>query len=207
MVKKKQKEPLLYIQQPSFQFPKVKMQETYSSRRAEMQAKEQMLQSIDTDTKLTVGDKKKGESHVEKLIEADRANAPHLQKEVQAETKRTESAAIHSEKVQDKIEEFEIERRKREETSSFAFRTERKPAFNRLKGFKEMNITEQLHYLLEFPKQLPPVACIFETDEKTFRGFLISQTNDMIELKLFDGEIEKVRLETLKEIKMIGLRK
>lgn len=39
MAEKKVKEPLFYIQQPSFQFPETRMQTVYSSRKAELDRK------------------------------------------------------------------------------------------------------------------------------------------------------------------------
>ncbi|KOP81762.1 CotO family spore coat protein [Cytobacillus solani] len=192
MTKRKEKEPLFYIQQPTFQFPTIKMQETYSSKRAESLKEAQMNESIETKAKQEVeeeklsGTKFQKEAHGEKLIKAD---------------------LFQEEKIQDTLEEFETDRRKKEENTALSFRTERKPSFQRVKSFKEMNIMERLQYLMEFPKQLPPVPCLFIANGNTVKGFLNDQLNEFIEIKLLNGETMKISLSELEDIKMIGLRR
>ena len=81
-----------------------------------------------------------------------------------------------------------------------------RPTFNRVKKFKEMNTLERIDYLYNFPKQLPPVPCVFETDDSSFRGNIIHKTDNLIELKLFNGKTMEIPIETIKEVRMIGLR-
>jgi hypothetical protein len=192
MTKRKEKEPLFYIQQPTFQFPTIKMQETYSSKRAESIKKAQMNQLIETNTK--------------QAVEEEKEAGTKLQKEAK-EVKLNKSDSFLHEKVQDTLEEFETDRRKKEENTASAFRTERKPSFQRVKSFKEMSIMERLQYLMEFPKQLPPVPCIFIANGNTFKGFLNDQLNEYIEIKLINGNVMKISLTELEDIKMIGFRK
>ena len=70
-----------------------------------------------------------------------------------------------------------------------------------------MSIKERLTYLIEFPKQLPPVPCIFIANGNTFKGFLIDQTNEMIDIKQLNGDALKIAISELEDIKMIGLRR
>lgn len=192
MTKRKEKEPLFYIQQPTFQFPTIKMQETYSSKKAESQKNAQKKELIEPSPKL---DDREGEF----------TSTKH-QKEMQGE-KGYKAEPLQREKVQKAIEEYETGRRKNEETASFGFRTERKSSFQRVKSFKEMSIKERLTYLIEFPKQLPPVPCIFIANGNTFKGFLIDQTNEMIDIKQLNGDALKIAISELEDIKMIGLRR
>ncbi|WP_264736922.1 spore coat CotO family protein [Cytobacillus firmus] len=181
MAEKKLKEPLFYIQQPSFQFPETRMQTVYSSRKAELDRKQEQKDSVPEP--------------------ADKINDQPIPEE-KIEKNMTEV------KVQAAIEEFEAGREEKKESASFAFTTEkRKPAFNRVKSFKEMDTLERLDYLIEFPKQLPPIPCIFETGEKAIRGFLVSKNEGSIEVKLFDESIEQISLQSLNAVKMIGLRR
>lgn len=185
MTEKKEKEPLFYIQQPNFQFPENKMQTVYSSRKAELERKNKQLETgselLDHSTK-EKQKKKLEEEAVEKVA--------------------------NQEKVQEAIEEFEASREEKKEGPSFAFTTEkRKPSFQRVKSFKEMNTAERLEYLIDFPKQLPPIPCIFETEEKAIRGFLAAKDEEWIEIKLFDESSEKISIHSLKGVKMIGLRR
>ncbi|USK51295.1 spore coat CotO family protein [Bacillus sp. CMF12] len=180
MAEKKVKEPLFYIQQPSFQFPETRMQTVYSSRKAELDRKQEQKDSVpEPADKIT--EQAMPEEKIEKMTEV---------------------------KVQAAIEEFEAGREEKKESASFAFTTEkRRPAFNRVKSFKEMDTLERLDYLIDFPKQLPPIPCIFETCEKAIRGFLVSRNEGSIEVKLFDESIEQISLQSLKAVKMIGLRR
>ncbi|WP_180968082.1 CotO family spore coat protein [Cytobacillus massiliigabonensis] len=190
MTKRKEKEPLFYIQQPTFQFPSIKMQETYSSKRAELLKRAQMNETIETNTKQ--------ETEEEKLSGTS-------QKEAHEELNKTD--LFQQEKLQDTLEEFETDRRKQEENTAFPFRTERKHSFQRVKSFKEMSIMERLQYLMEFPKQLPPVPCLFIANGNTIKGFLNNQLNEFVEIKLLNGETMKISLKELEDIKMIGLRR
>ncbi|MED3572357.1 CotO family spore coat protein [Cytobacillus praedii] len=192
MTKRKEKEPLFYIQQPTFQFPTIKMQETYSSKRAEPLEKAQMNKLIETNTK--------------QVVEEEKEAGTKLQKEA-IEEKLNENDSFQHEKVQDKLEAFETDRRKKEENTASAFRTERKPSFQRVKSFKEMSIMERLQYLMEFPKQLPPVPCLFIANGNTFKGFLNDQLNEYIEIKLLNGKIMNILLTELEDVKMVGFRR
>ncbi|MBP2241195.1 hypothetical protein J2Z40_001757 [Cytobacillus eiseniae] len=194
MANKKQKEPLFYIQQPTLQFPKTNMQESYSSRKAEMQRKAQMVQSIET--KASDREEKK-QDKLGSLSKSDARN----------ESKKQESASNQRDHIQKTIEEFETGLGEKEKGSSYSFQTERKSSFRKLKSFKEMSVAERLQYLVEFPKQLPPVPCIFETKNKSHKGFLLKQENERIELKSLSGDIEQISIQEIKDIKMIGLRK
>nr|WP_263328310.1 spore coat CotO family protein [Neobacillus sp. Marseille-Q6967] len=82
----------------------------------------------------------------------------------------------------------------------------KRPAFNRLKGFKEMNIHERIKYLINFPKALPPVPCIFCTEEKKYQGYLLEQNEQEIQIKLPDQTTQAIPVEELKDIIMIGLK-
>jgi transcriptional regulator of acetoin/glycerol metabolism len=84
-------------------------------------------------------------------------------------------------------------------------KTPRKPAFKRLKGFKEMGIVEKLEYLLHFPKQLPPVPCLVVTEQETVRGFVVDLNADKVDIKLMDQTIVTLNIATIDEIKMIGI--
>lgn len=178
MTEKREKEPLFYIQQPNFQIPENRMQTIYSSRKAEQE-------------------RKQNESVPDSAVHNEVPKVPE---------EKIENTAGQME-VQEAIEEFESGREEKK-GESFAFTAEkRKPSFNRVKSFKEMDTLERLDYLIDFPKQLPPIPCIFETGEKVLRGFLVSKHEEWIEVKLFDERIEKLNLQSLNAVKMIGLRR
>lgn len=180
MTEKREREPLFYIQQPNFQIPENRMQTIYSSRKAEQECKQKQNSNL-----LELAGPKEEQKVPQEVIENTAEQAD----------------------VQGAIEEFESGREEKKGVS-FAFTAEkRKPSFNRVKRFKEMDTLERLDYLIDFPKQLPPIPCIFETEEKAIRGFLISKNDEWIEVKLFDDRVEKLNVLSLKAVKMIGLRR
>ena len=56
--------------------------------------------------------------------------------------------------------------------------------FNRVKVFKEMNLIERLEYLANFPKALPPVPCVFITEEKNYQGYLVEYNDQEITIRI-----------------------
>lgn len=81
----------------------------------------------------------------------------------------------------------------------------RKPAFKRLKSFKEMGIVEKLEYLLHFPKQLPPVPCLVITTKDDVRGFVVDLTEENVDIKLMDQSVVTIKISTIQEVRMIGI--
>ncbi|MCB5236765.1 CotO family spore coat protein [Niallia alba] len=86
-----------------------------------------------------------------------------------------------------------------------AEKTPRKPAFKRLKSFKEMEIIEKLEYLLNFPKQLPPVPCLVITANENVRGFVIDLKEDKVDIKLMDQTTITLNIPAIQEVRMIGI--
>jgi len=68
-----------------------------------------------------------------------------------------------------------------------------------------MTITERLEYLLNFPKQLPPVPCIVITINENVRGFVTALDGEKVELKLMDQTLTTINVHTIQEVKMIGI--
>ncbi|WP_080847119.1 CotO family spore coat protein [Cytobacillus gottheilii] len=118
------------------------------------------------------------------------------------EEKRTEEVVASIENKQDVIEEYD----EQQSVQSNPFSKERKSSFTRLKSFKEMTVLERLHYLDHFPKQLPPVACIFESTDSSVKGFLVNKTDFVIDVKTFNNNVETLDIRDLISVKMIGLR-
>jgi hypothetical protein len=179
------REPLLYIHQPEFQPPKVKMQEAFSAKQAEKR-KQQLLKLKQQDTTVESVEKKavrKMEVQEERVF-----GAKPIPKEPE----------LSIQKVQETIEEYEnsnVEENQR----SHGF------SFKRVKPFREMNIDEKLDYLANFPRQLPPVPCLFQTENKAMRGLLKEKSGDVVVLKLFDKTEVSVPINDLIEVRMIGL--
>ncbi|MEH7346416.1 CotO family spore coat protein [Bacillus sp. JJ1532] len=189
MLKKNEKEPFFHILQPTIQFPKANMQEVYTNKKEEDDVTPHSSHTLLEPDEME--EKEGSPAHLHDSGEVQN-------EEVKESTKATEI-----------IEEFEAENRETQEDKPFTPHIKKMPSlsFKRLKSFKEMNTEERLNYLLNFPKQLPPVPCMFETDASSFRGVLIGKTEEMIEIKLLDGKTKELHIQSIKEIRMVGLRK
>ena len=102
--------------------------------------------------------------------------------------------------VRDQIHDYNLEQAEIQESQA------RKPAFQRLKSFREMGIEERLTYLFNFPKQLPPVACILTVEEnQQIRGFIIGKDDKAVMVKLMDGEEISLFTKKITEVRMVGI--
>jgi hypothetical protein len=84
---------------------------------------------------------------------------------------------------------------------------EKQRAFNRVKGFKEMNLMERLEYLDNFPKALPPVPCVFYTEEKNYQGYLVEYNEQDVTIRFPNQTTETIPLKDLKDVMMIGIKR
>jgi hypothetical protein len=80
-------------------------------------------------------------------------------------------------------------------------------SFNRVKSFKEMNIRERLDYLINFPKVLPPVPCVFYTADENYQGYLVEYMEDRITIEFHDKNTKFLSVSELQDIIMIGIKK
>ncbi|KUP07543.1 hypothetical protein Q75_04745 [Bacillus coahuilensis p1.1.43] len=82
---------------------------------------------------------------------------------------------------------------------------DRKPAFQRVKPFKEMDVEERLLHLNRFKGGKAPFPCTFVTNEGYYKGILVEYENDTIEVKPFQGEHVTFHRRQLEDILLIGL--
>jgi hypothetical protein len=80
-------------------------------------------------------------------------------------------------------------------------------SFNRVKPFKEMDVLERLDYLINFPKVLPPVPCVFNTVEGSYQGYLSDSDALHVTIKFHDQTSKTLPLDAIKEVLMIGIKK
>jgi hypothetical protein len=84
---------------------------------------------------------------------------------------------------------------------------EKQRAFNRVKGFKEMDLMERLVYLDNFPKALPPVPCVFYTEEKNYQGYLVQYNEQDVTIRFPNQTTETIPFKNLKDVMMIGIKR
>ncbi|WP_141432779.1 CotO family spore coat protein [Bacillus sp. 03113] len=188
MNSKEKRKPLLYIEQPSFQIANWKMQEVYSREKAEKEKLAKQLEELRQEDIKADERKKNGYKGI---------NGGWMKSELPEELK----GDLSSVEVHEAIQQFE-----REQQNEKRFQSTKNQPFSlkRLKSFKEMDTKERLEYLIKFPKQLPPVACVFQTETGSYKGILLNKEEEFIEIKLQNEETEKISIPSLVEVKMIG---
>jgi hypothetical protein len=186
-VEKRTKEPMLYIHQPSLKTPNLKMQEVYSAKQAEAMNK--------ASSEIPSGTKRKKRKPAESQQDLGIFGPVPIDLEVME---------MKSEDVQEAVNVFQTKNLEQNEIETNKKGT---PSFQRVKPFKEMNVHERLDYLMEFPKQLPPVLCIFETGNGPVSGFISSRpSKDLVEITLLDKTIQRMKVDDLRQVKMLGFR-
>ena len=91
-------------------------------------------------------------------------------------------------------------------TSSTTRQEKHRTSFSRVKPFKEMDLNERLDYLINFPKVLPPVPCVFYTVEKNYQGYLNEYAEDQVTIKFHDQTSKTLSLDAIKDVLMIGIK-
>jgi hypothetical protein len=79
--------------------------------------------------------------------------------------------------------------------------------FNKVKGFREMDLMERLEYLDNFPKALPPVPCVFYTEEKNYQGYLVEYNDQDVTIRFPNQTTEVIPFKYLKDVMMIGIKR
>jgi len=210
MPENQSRDPLLYIQQPDFAFPKVDMQQTYIVKTPKPKREKSTiapLPELDSGESMSNQTAELVENATEKAVEEKQQAITDEQpskKAIDAD-KKQQKRELDRKAVQEVINQYHQQRQEKEESSQSKAR-QHSYSFKRVKSFKEMNTLEKLNYLDHFPKMLPPVPCIFATESSSVRGYLLNKTEDSIEIKLFNDKTLEIPIEQVIEIKMLGLQ-
>lgn len=125
---------------------------------------------------------------------------------VEEENKRKISLA-KKELTNEQIQKVENRIENPQTTSTTTTQVKRHSTLNRVKPFKEMNITERLDYLINYPVVLPPPPCVFVSDEKNYQGYLIEYDGHEATIRFHDQTTQTVPVNTLKDVILIGLKR
>ncbi|MCQ6274290.1 hypothetical protein JMM81_04775 [Bacillus sp. V3B] len=214
MSNNKSRDPLLYIQQPNFTFPKANMQQTYLVKKEEETKKSTPTPLSDVENKTQIRSESershksssRGQEAKVKKGEGNKIAELNPEREERADSQADESKQeLNSTVVQEVIDQYH-EKEQKEDKASANKQKQHSYSFKRVKSFKEMSTTEKLNYLVHFPKLLPPVPCIFITGNSSVRGFLMNRTEESVEIKQFNETIMHIPIENLTDVKMIGLQ-
>ncbi|MDZ5470372.1 CotO family spore coat protein [Bacillus sp. 31A1R] len=205
---KKQKEQ----EQRELKFKEQELQiQEKQEKKKEPFKEEQKVLEVGNSTQETapIKEKKRKRFFLESLGEPGFFGAPLSEKEVVVQEpifskiKKEEAIPVTTkEEVQEIVQKYNEQVTMKEEPTSTEVKQE--SSVKRVKSFREMTTLERLDYLLNFPKQLPPVPCLFQTEAKGLKGFLVGKTEDSIEVKLMDKSKTHVAISELKEVRMLG---
>jgi hypothetical protein len=79
--------------------------------------------------------------------------------------------------------------------------------FNRVKPFKELSIQERLDYLINYPKVLPMVPCVFYTEDEKILGTLSGADDLQVIIQTADKLEKTIAIKDIKNIIMIGIKR
>ena len=105
------------------------------------------------------------------------------------------------------VPEIEVKSENPQFISTVHQKEKQRTSLNRVKPFKDMGILERLDYLINFPKVLPPVPCVFYTAEENYHGFLTEYDQHQIVIQIHDQTSITIPVEELKSVMMIGIRR
>lgn len=71
-------------------------------------------------------------------------------------------------------------------------------------SFEKLTIPAKIEYLVNLPSELPSIKCEIITDEKTYRGILIDEQNEVVVLRMLGRENKKIEKKQILKISLIG---
>lgn len=185
MEKKAKRGPILYVSQTFLNTPVKNNQEIFTNRQEVQLPIEEPLLEEESNKESNKESKKESKKESNKESKKKFFEVSLAKTELPKEPKDKEAVQNHS--IQPKQE---------------------KPrTFNKVKGFREMNLMERLEYLENFPKALPPVPCVFYTEEKNLQGYLVEYNEQDLTIRFPNQTTETISLKNLKDVMMIGIKR
>lgn len=80
-------------------------------------------------------------------------------------------------------------------------------SLRRVKPFNEMDVRERIDYLLNIPKVLPPIPCVFYTTNQNYQGYLTGFEENQLIVQFYNKTTKTIPIDEIKNIIMIGLKK
>ncbi|WP_160720809.1 CotO family spore coat protein [Bacillus sp. USDA818B3_A] len=220
MSTKKNQSPLLYIHQTFNRAPSTtNMQEVYTNRREQELLEEELPLEEDSNNTISLAQKdllhedraEKEQPEVNSPVKSERPGAKLPVKLEKSGAKLPVNSEQPEVKLPVKPEQLETKlpaKSEREEVNTpVKPQGKQRSPIKRVKPFKEMGLYERLDYLLNFPKVLPPVPCVFYTAEGNFQGYLTEYTDQHVTIRFHDQTIRTIPLEHMNNVVMIGIKR
>ncbi|MEK3887386.1 CotO family spore coat protein [Bacillus sp. FSL K6-3431] len=181
----KKGEPLLYIDQPNFVKPDLKMQDSYHT----------VEQNIEEKAVRKKEDKMAKHVHVKKTHQEHDYNQP-LEKEKDDEH--------HSDR------EEQLKKAKDIPIADIPTFMKNSPVqqksvggLRKVKSFREMTIEEKFQYLSSFPEKQPPYPCEFITTDQSYQGIVTKYNGEQASIKTFSENVIDLKVHNVKAIRII----
>ncbi|MFI8577162.1 CotO family spore coat protein [Rossellomorea aquimaris] len=184
----RQKKPLLYIHQPRLNEVKSSMQEVYRGSSSIVQSKKEERNTGPIEMK-----RKSAE-----LFEAaplGRLKQPEYHTIVKRETQEVRPIIKETPNSEEEPNIGEVVR----EHSHDGY-------FKPLTPFKDLDLDGKIEYMQQSIMGRAPFPCAFQTEEGVYRGVLTSADGASIDIKTFQGEEITLKRNSIKAIKIIGLK-
>ncbi|TCN27825.1 CotO family spore coat protein [Mesobacillus foraminis] len=222
-------QPLLYIAQPKTAKPILNAQTTYTiprnarnEEKEPAEAKNTMLNQLPSELKelIELNQAKTADQPVPEAVtveaerEEDKTDEETITLEITEtaiqpvpETDAPAAAEIEPESIPLAASASQAETVKEVPASPATEKTNppiqrRERGLRRVKPFRSMTVSEKIGYLVNFPKQLPPVTCSFTTSDYVYTGIFMNQVDDEVEIKLPNGELTSIKTDSIRNIKM-----
>lgn len=189
-------EPLLYIQQPDLNKPKIKMQTIYMTKRPRVS---QFQDQDKKEMEPTKSEKKEflvntNDEVLDMILLSENRETDVEKSEITIKTIQEKT----TDAIQAVIEEYDSRYIETVQQISSGY------SINKLKNFKEMNLVERINYLIDFPKEIPPVTCLFLTKDQLIRGYVVENNAEVIKIKQLNQSVITLKVKDIIEIKMLG---
>ncbi|MEN1967209.1 CotO family spore coat protein [Lentibacillus sp. N15] len=175
MVRKRYaRDPLFYIQQPEMKKTEAPMQDNYT-----------------TPKRTKIVPQQQNETNVASVMPTRGNNFQQFQNPKPTEREQLEEAAANL--LEDEDQKDTIEGLNEIENNN-----------NGRPRFKDMTIEEKIDYFVSMPPHIPKLKCEIKTEERTYRGIVISQEEEEITLRTGRRNFT-IPMNTITEIRMLGL--
>lgn len=171
----KTEEPLLYIHQPEFKKPDLKMQEVFHS-----------VQGQEAEKSMDEAQKKEEGNSSAQLSDSNQKIEEDVKVSTADEKGQKEKTSPNGPKL----------------SQDLGMQPRVFSGMRKVKSFREMTIEERLRYLSSFPISQPPYPCEFITEGAQYQGFVMKYENEQVSIKTPE-EIIDIDSKEVKAIRII----
>lgn len=76
----------------------------------------------------------------------------------------------------------------------------------KLKQFQEMNVEEQVTFLLNIPSKLQSIRCVIATKETKYYGTIVDYQNEVVSIEQPDLQLLKLKMKDIEKITIVDVK-